>query len=135
MIQAGTISTGSAPTVAVVGAYWISSISALRNTTLPGVAARSPPTVKSSVARRRAPLPGRAGNYAARPRGWRRRLARVASITSGLSQGTLDGETRSSHCRTVKATMRSLCGSTPRGLRTTLSHHSSPSSTAWVSRW
>ena len=41
MIQADTISTGSAPTVAVVGAYWISSISALRNTTFPGVAARS----------------------------------------------------------------------------------------------
>ena len=44
MIQAGTISTGSAWTVRVVGAYWISSISRLRNTTLPGVTATRWPT-------------------------------------------------------------------------------------------
>ena len=30
MIQAGTISTGSARNASVVGAYWISSISRLR---------------------------------------------------------------------------------------------------------
>jgi hypothetical protein len=31
---------------------------------------------------------------------------RVASITSGLSHGTWEGEIRSSHCRTVKAAMQ-----------------------------
>src|SRR6185437_13283965 len=46
MIQAGTISTGSANTVSVAGLYWISSISSLRNTTSPGVMATSSPTVK-----------------------------------------------------------------------------------------
>jgi hypothetical protein len=35
MIQAGTISTGSGRTLSVRGAYWISSISALRCTTAP----------------------------------------------------------------------------------------------------
>ena len=44
MIQAGTISTGSAYTVGVCGEYWISSISSLRRITLPGVAATSLPT-------------------------------------------------------------------------------------------
>ena len=41
MIQAGTMSTGSRATLGVVGAYWISSMRSLRNTTDPGVAARS----------------------------------------------------------------------------------------------
>ena len=114
MIQAGTINTGSAPTVAVVGAYWINSISALRKTTLPGVAARSLPTMKRLAGRRRLSRPGRAASFAFRPSDWRRPLARVASITSGLSQGTLDGDIRSSHCRTVKATMRAFGWPTPR---------------------
>ena len=56
MIQAGTISTGSACTVVVVGVYWISSISSLRNTTLPGVTASVLPTSKSSVPAGAAPL-------------------------------------------------------------------------------
>ena len=49
MIQAGTMSTGSACTDGVVGVYWISSISSLRNTTLPGVTATFLPTSNSSV--------------------------------------------------------------------------------------
>ena len=49
MIQAGTIRIGSGRTLAVAGAYWISSISRLRKTTLPGVTATSRPTTKFSV--------------------------------------------------------------------------------------
>src|SRR6516164_7950454 len=37
MIQAGTIRTGSRYTLSVAGTYWMSSISRLRATTLPGV--------------------------------------------------------------------------------------------------
>ncbi len=44
MIHAGTIRMGSACTRGVVGVYWISSISSLRSTTLPGVTARFLPT-------------------------------------------------------------------------------------------
>ncbi len=44
MIQAGTIRIGSGATVEVAGLYWISSISRLRNTTLPGVTATLRPT-------------------------------------------------------------------------------------------
>jgi hypothetical protein len=43
MIQAGTIRMGSACTLLVAGAYWISSIRRLRRTTLPGVMATSRP--------------------------------------------------------------------------------------------
>ena len=122
MIQAGTISTGSAPTFGVAGAYWISSISALRNTTLPGVTARFLPTVKPFARVRRRLRRGLIVQEVVHPVARRLRppVVRVASITSGLSQGTLDGDIRSSHCRTVNATMRSLRGLTPSGLRTTL---------------
>ena len=102
MIQAGTISTGSANTVSVVGLYWISSISSLRNTTSPGVMATSSPTVK----RRR-------GAWAHRQHGAQRVLLKIEQPAPeigaafaqgvlddhGLSQGTLDGETASSACR------------------------------------
>ena len=48
-------------------------------------------------------------------------LVRVASITSGLSQGTLDGDIRSSHCRTVEGHHVFIWPAlTPPGLRTTL---------------
>ena len=49
MIQAGTISTGSATTCSVAGLYWMSSISSLRKTTSPGVTARSLPTSRPSA--------------------------------------------------------------------------------------
>ena len=45
----GTNSTGSARTVAVCGAYWISSNSSVRMTTEPGVAATSTPTSNASA--------------------------------------------------------------------------------------
>ena len=59
MIQAGTIRTGSGCTVSVVGVYWMSSISLLRYTTLPGVVARSLPTLKVSVPTGGRPLAAR----------------------------------------------------------------------------
>ena len=61
-------------------------------------------------------------------------LVRVASITSGLSQGTLDGEIRSSHWRMPKATCCSFRGWPPRWTAAALVHHSSPSRKAWESR-
>src|ERR1700739_400856 len=48
MIQAGTMSSGSSRTCGVVGAYWISSISSLRNTTVPLVSAMFSPILKCS---------------------------------------------------------------------------------------
>src|ERR1700731_1369935 len=48
MIHAGTMSSGSSRTCGVVGAYWISSINSLRNTTLPSVSAMFSPILKSS---------------------------------------------------------------------------------------
>ena len=47
LIQGGRISSGVWCTVSVVGAYWISSISRLRCTTLPGVSARLRPGAKA----------------------------------------------------------------------------------------
>ena len=93
MIQAGTISTGSAPTWASSGHTGSVRSTALRNTTLPGVQARSTPTMNPlsagsplAVFRSRRRLRSPAARLAPP-------LARVASITSGFSQGTLDGET------------------------------------------
>ena len=53
MIHAGTISTGSAKTSSVVGAYWINSISRLRKITAPGVTATSLPGAEPLGAERR----------------------------------------------------------------------------------
>ena len=136
MIQAGTISTGSSPTVGAVGAvgaYWINSKSGLRKTTLPGVAATSTPTLKALFAPPWAEASSRSRFWTPASR-FAPLLARVASSTWGLSQGRLEGETRSSHCRTLKATSRRFCGSTPAGCRVRLSHHSSPSSADCASR-
>src|SRR5579863_9299520 len=46
MIQAGTIRIGSGCTLLVEGRYWISSMSSLRNTTLPGDTATVLPTAE-----------------------------------------------------------------------------------------
>src|SRR5256886_11537942 len=59
MIHAGVIRTGSAYTSGVCGAYCSSSMSRLRNTTLPGVTATSLPTSNCSVPAGRAPLTAR----------------------------------------------------------------------------
>ena len=56
MIHAGTISTGSGRTVSVVGVYWISSISSLRQTTRPGVTATCTPGLKASAPAGQLPL-------------------------------------------------------------------------------
>ena len=51
LMHGGTMTSGRLCTVGVVASYWMSSISALRNTTLPGVTARLRPTAnaRSSV--------------------------------------------------------------------------------------
>ena len=49
----------------------------------------------------------------------------VCSMITGLSQGTLDGETASSACRPMKATRAALSGVMPRMGLVALRHHSS----------
>ena len=131
MIQAGTSSTGSAYTLAVLGWYWISSASALRITTWPGVQARLRPGTKASAPtggsrpRRRT----RSSLACAAPRSrfmppWRS----VCSSTSGLDQGWLLGATPSSSWRAMKATTSSWCGSVPGTRRVACCHQ------CWVSR-
>jgi hypothetical protein len=109
MIQAGTIRIGSARTFSVAGAYWMSSISRLRKTTLPGAVATSTPTPT-----RKASVP--AGGW---PVARRRKsstmfcqpatkfappLPSVRSRISGLVKGVLDGAKRSRIWRAAKAT-------------------------------
>ena len=123
MIQAGTIRIGSATTVAVCGAYWISSISRLRKITLPGVAATS--------------WPGRKRPSATEPPAnissaqFRKPCARLSPLLSrarssalGLRKKLLEGETMSSHCRAMKDTTSSLWRDTPGTPRVAARHHS-----------
>ena len=99
--------TGSVWTFFVAGAYWISSKSRLRNTTLPGVTATFSPGRKFSVP---------AGSSRLR---WRRQSSImfskprirfcppsfcVAWIRSGLVQRKFAGENRSMNCRAMKET-------------------------------
>ena len=91
MIHAGTISTGSGRTVAVAGAYWISSISRLRKTTLPGVTATSRPTSKRSAPTGRLPPSARSQSSTKLPRAAHAGCAppsrSVRSSTSGIGRG------------------------------------------------
>src|ERR1700730_7695509 len=117
MIQAGTIRIGSGRTLGVVGSYWMSSISRLRNTTLPGVVARSLPTTNFSVPTGGRPLAARSQS-STRFQKPRIRFcppsACVFARISGLVRTKLDGEKRSSICRKVNSSMRSWCSETPR---------------------
>jgi hypothetical protein len=106
MIQAGTMSTGSACTSRVVGVYWISSIRSLRSTTLPGVAARLPPTSKLSVPAGAAPsvVRRRSSSQFSKPRSrfWPCSFC-VRASNSGLLARWLDGDAASSASRAAKA--------------------------------
>jgi hypothetical protein len=130
MIQAGTISSGSACTSPVTGAYWISSIRRLRNTTRPGVAATSMPGRKASQ-------PASGG----RPRpldilGQLRRAAHEvgAAFAHGdfqylrIGGGKLTGETMSSSWREENSTTSSWWLVTPSMPVVALCHH------CWLSR-
>ncbi|GJE61204.1 hypothetical protein MPOCJGCO_3325 [Methylobacterium trifolii] len=97
LIHGGTIRNGRLITVSVIGAYWISSIRSLRNTTSPGVTATSTPKVKAltSVWRtRNSPLPASMSSCSIfMPR---TRLApfssKVCRISSGLVITKFEGE-------------------------------------------
>ena len=110
-MQGGTITSGRLRTRAVVGAYWMSSISSLRYTTLPGVTARLRPTSKarSSLIEMR-PRCASAARFA-------RPCARLAPSvdsarfsTSGLVATKLVGASASTNCL-VKNSSRCLSGS------------------------
>ena len=107
MIHAGTISTGSGCTVAVVGAYWMSSIRLLRNTTWPGVTATSRPTTKFSAPAGGAPVSVRPMSWIAWVAPWTRLVPPLLSVrrsTMGLVGRKLPGENMSSNWRAAKAT-------------------------------
>ena len=107
MIHALTMSTGSACTVGVVGAYWMSSMSSLRRITLPGVVATSCPGLNASVPAGGSPRAPRAKSSTPRAAPVARLTPQVAAVlcsTCGLVAKMLAGETISSHCRTMNAT-------------------------------
>jgi hypothetical protein len=110
MIQLGTISTGSAHTCAVVGAYWISSISRFLSTTLPGVTATLRPTTNCSVPGGGMPAATRCRLVSAlsapRTRFWPP-SAKVRFSATGLVISMFPGEVMSSHCRAANATSSS----------------------------
>ena len=134
MIQAGTIRIGSGCTLSVVGAYWMSSISRLRNTTLPGVVARSLPTTNFSVPTGGRPLAARSQSSTKFQKPRTRfcpASACVLARISGLVRTKLDGEKMSSICRNVNSSMRSWCADTPRTPVAALYHHCCCSRNVW----
>src|SRR5665647_1097716 len=128
MIHDGTISSGCAWTEGVAGSYWISSMSRLRKTTLPGVSATALPGRNCSTPRGLA-LPSTATasrDQFAKP--VTRLAAPAASVrfwTCGLVAMKLEGDHMSSHWRKVKPTSSSWCLDTPRTLRAASLHHCS----------
>ena len=126
MIHAGTISSGSARTVGVVGSYWISSISRLRNTTWPGVSATVSPGRKSSTPGGGRPAWMRsnsASQFCQPNQRLRPRDSKVLPSACGLVHRKFDGETMSSSCRATNTAMSSWCFETPRISEVALYHH------------
>src|SRR2546423_8336075 len=117
MIQAGTISTGSGCTFSVVGVYWISSISSLRNTTLPRDVATVSPTTKSPVVTGPRPADASRTQSLQKFRQPRAKLLPPLSndrrSTSGLVEEKLEGDITSSICRIENSTIASFCFDTP----------------------
>ena len=111
-MHGGTITSGRLHTVGVVASYWMSSMSSLRNTTLPGVTAMLRPTsnarssvivmrpVRASSARLRRPCTRLAPSVA---------HARAAR-TSGLVAGKLVGAIASRYCRVANSSRLLLVG-------------------------
>jgi len=94
MIQAGTMSSGSSRTCDVAGAYWISSISSLRNTTLPSVSAMFSPILKTSSPFNLSPRASRTRSSASSDAPAAKlapAVRQVASRTVGLVQAKLAG--------------------------------------------
>jgi hypothetical protein len=106
-MQGGTMTSGRACTVDVDGAYWISSISSLRNTTWPGVVARFLPTsyaLSSLIVMR--PRAMSAARLAA-PRARLAPSVRSASATtSGFVAAKFDGASASTNWRVANSSRR-----------------------------
>ena len=138
MIQAGTIRMGSGYTFSVVGSYWISSISSLRNTTLPRDVATVSPTTKSPVVTGPRPADTRRIQSLQKFCQPRTKLSPPLSndrrSTSGLVAAKLEGDITSSICRTENSTIASFCFATPRTPVVALCHHCSPSRKACAIR-
>src|SRR3954469_14232649 len=138
MIQAGAIRMGSGCTFSVVGSYWISSTSSLRNTTLPRDVATVSPTTKSPVVTGPSPADTRRTQSLQKfcqPRTkFSPRLSNDRRSTSGLVAAKLEGDITSSICRIENSTIASFCFATPRTPVVALCHHCSPSRKACAIR-
>ena len=137
MIQAGTISSGSSRTCGVVGAYWISSISSLRNTTLPSVTAMFSAILKSSRPFNFSPRASRARS-SARSEAPATKLApavrQAASRTVGLVQAKLTGASAFSMKLPRKSTRLAWWRVMPGTLLAAACHCASAPSWAWARR-
>ena len=135
MIHAGTMSIGSGWTFSVVGAYWISSISRLRNTTLPGRHRHVLADAGSFRADRRpAGLDAAPSPRASSASPGTRLSPPVSSVrrsTSGLVSRKLLGDTMSSSCRATNVTTSSWWRDTPRTPVVALYHHCCASRNDW----
>ena len=112
----------------------MSSISRLRNTTLPGVTARSLPTTNFSVPTGGRPLAVRSQSSTKFQKPRTRFCPASACVfarISGLVRTKLDGEKMSSICRNVNSRMRSWCADTPRTPVAALNHHCCCSRNVW----
>ena len=103
LIQGGTISSGVACTLSVLGAYWISWMSSFWNTTLPGEVAMLRPTSKASTSvwlmLRTSPDFSRSCMRLAMPCTRLRPLeASVSRSTTGLVMGKFEGDSALASC-------------------------------------
>ena len=123
LIHGGTTSSGRSNTFGVVGSYWMSSISALRNTTLPGVVPMLTPSSNafaSVIEMRSWPLPrSMSSSRLLRPRTRFCPPDAIVSLnTSGLVSAKFDGASASMYWRVKKSTFRFVGSSSPSTLAT-----------------
>ena len=109
-MQGGTISSGRRCTFGVDGAYWISSISALRYTTSPGVIARLRPTAKAraSLIEMR-PTRASAARFDMPCARLAPSVATARFSTSGFVAGKFDGAIASTNWRVAKVSRCFCC--------------------------
>ena len=112
-MNGGTSSSGRVPTVAVLGAYWISSITSLRYTTAPGDVPTLRPTSNAlSSVIEIVPLPRSATKFSMPSRRLSPRDSRSFSWASGFVDRKFAGDRASTHCW-VKKRIRSRVFASP----------------------
>ena len=123
LIHGGITSSGRFHTFLVVGSYWMSCMSSVWNTTLPGVVAMFTPSsnaLASVIEIRNWPPPrSMSSSRLCRPltRFWPPE-ATVSRNTSGLVSAKFDGASASMYCRVKKSTFFLVDSSRPSTLAT-----------------